>query len=42
MSQQPAPKPNVVARREAIVTGLAALLPETGLIAEPLAYTIRV
>ena len=42
MMQQPAPKPDVLARRDEIVAGLAALLPETGLIAEPLAYTIRV
>jgi len=36
MMQQPAPKPDVLARRDEIVAGLAALLPETGLIAEPL------
>jgi len=34
--QQPAPKPDVLARRDVIVAGLAALVPETGLIAEPL------
>jgi len=36
MMQQPAPKPDVLARRDVIVAGLAALVPETGLIAEPL------
>jgi glycolate oxidase len=35
MIRQPEPKPEVMARREAIVAGLAALLPETGLISEP-------
>ena len=36
MIRQPAPKPDVIARRDAIVAGLRALLPESGLIAEPL------
>ena len=36
MIRQPDPKPDVLARRDAIVAGLRALLPETGLIAEPL------
>jgi len=35
MMRQPEPKPDVMARRDAIVAGLAALLPETGLISEP-------
>jgi glycolate oxidase len=35
MIRQPDPKPDVMARRDAIVAGLAALLPETGLISEP-------
>jgi glycolate oxidase len=35
MIRQPDPKPDVMARREAICAGLAALLPETGLISEP-------
>src|ERR1700761_7766200 len=36
MIRQPDPKPEVMARRESIVAGLRALLPESGLIAEPL------
>ncbi len=36
MIAQPEPKQDVLARREAIVAGLRALLPETGVIAEPL------
>jgi glycolate oxidase len=36
MIRQPDPKPDVMARRDSIVAGLRALLPETGLIAEPL------
>jgi hypothetical protein len=36
MIRQPLPKPDVMARRGSIVAGLRALLPETGLIAEPL------
>src|SRR3954447_23666777 len=36
MIRQPAPKPDVMARRDSIVAGLRALLPESGLIAEPL------
>jgi glycolate oxidase len=36
MVRQPAPKPDVLARREAIVAGLRALLPASGVIAEPL------
>jgi glycolate oxidase len=35
MIRQPAPKPEIMARRDTIVAGLRALLPETGLIAEP-------
>jgi glycolate oxidase len=35
MIRQPAPKPDVMARRDSIVAGLRALLPESGLIAEP-------
>ena len=34
--QQPAPFPSVLARRDAIVAGLRPLVPESGLIAEPL------
>ena len=34
MIRQPAPKPEILARRAEIVAGLRALLPETGLIAE--------
>jgi glycolate oxidase len=36
MIRQPAPKPEILARRDEIVAGLAALLPPDGLIAEPL------
>jgi glycolate oxidase len=36
MIAQPAPKPEVLARRDAIVAGLRRLLPESGVIAEPL------
>jgi glycolate oxidase len=36
MIRQPAPKPDVMARRDSIVAGLRALLPESGVIAEPL------
>ena len=36
MIRQPDPKPDVMARRDSIVSGLRALLPESGLIAEPL------
>ncbi len=36
MISLPPPKPDVLARRDAIVAGLRALLPETGLIAEPI------
>ena len=36
MIRQPAPKPDVMARRDSIVAGLRALLPETGVIAEAL------
>jgi len=36
MIRQPDPKPDVMARRGSIVAGLRALLPDTGLIAEPL------
>ena len=36
MIRQPLPKPDVMARRDSIVAGLRALLPESGLIAEPL------
>ena len=36
MIAQPEPKREVLARREAIVAGLRALLPESGVIAEPL------
>jgi glycolate oxidase len=36
MIRQPDPKPDVLARRDSIVAGLRALLPETGVIAEPL------
>jgi glycolate oxidase len=36
MIQQPEPKRDVLARREAIIAGLRAMLPETGVIAEPL------
>ena len=35
MIRQPDPKPEILARRDAIVAGLRALLPESGLIAEP-------
>lgn len=34
MIRQPDPKPEILARRDAIVAGLRALLPESGLIAE--------
>jgi glycolate oxidase len=36
MIRQPAPKPDVMARRDSIVAGLRALLPESGVIAEPI------
>ncbi len=36
MIRQPLAKPDVMARRDSIVAGLRALLPESGLIAEPL------
>jgi glycolate oxidase len=36
MIAQPAPNPKTLARRDAIVAGLRALVPPTGLIAEPL------
>src|ERR1019366_3393422 len=36
MIAQPEPKREVLARRDAIVAGLRALLPESGVIAEPL------
>jgi glycolate oxidase len=36
MIAQPEPKPDILARRDAIVAGLRALLPPTGVIAEPL------
>jgi glycolate oxidase len=36
MIRQPDPKPDIMRRRDSIVAGLRALLPETGLIAEPL------
>ncbi len=36
MIRQPDPKPDVMRRRDAIVAGLRKLLPESGLIAEPL------
>jgi glycolate oxidase len=36
MIQQPAPKPDVLARRDIIVAGLRDLLPDSGVIAEPL------
>jgi glycolate oxidase len=36
MIRQPDPKPDVLARRDTIIAGLRALLPETGVIAEPL------
>ncbi len=36
MIRQPDPKPDVMARRDAIVAGLRALLPESGVIAETL------
>jgi glycolate oxidase len=36
MIRQPEPKPDVMARRDSIVAGLRALLPESGLIAETL------
>src|ERR1700735_2168199 len=36
MIRQPVPKPDVMARRDSIVAGLRALLPESGLIAAPL------
>ncbi len=36
MIRQPSPKPDVLARRDSIVAGLRALLPATGVIAEPL------
>ncbi len=36
MIRQPDPKPEIMARRGSIVAGLKALLPESGLIAEPL------
>ena len=35
MIRQPIPKADVLARREEIIAGLAALLPETGVISEP-------
>jgi len=38
-SRQPDPKPDVMARRDSIVAGLRGLLPESGLIAEPLRLT---
>jgi glycolate oxidase len=36
MIRQPASKPDVMARRDSIVAGLRALLPESGVIAEPI------
>jgi glycolate oxidase len=36
MIRQPTPKPDVMARRDSIVAGLRALLPESGVIAEPI------
>src|SRR6195952_5101206 len=36
MIRQPDPKPDVMARRDSIVAGLRALLPESGLIAKKL------
>src|SRR3954447_15105113 len=36
MIRQPAPKPDVMARRDSIVAGLRALLPDSGVIAETL------
>jgi glycolate oxidase len=36
MIRQPDPKPDVMRRRDAIIAGLRKLLPESGLIAEPL------
>ncbi|PPQ26677.1 FAD-linked oxidase C-terminal domain-containing protein [Rhodopila globiformis] len=36
MIRQPPPKPDVMARRDSIVAGLRALLPESGVIAEPI------
>ena len=36
MIRQPDPKPEVLARRDAIVHGLRGLLPEDGVIAEPI------
>src|SRR3954468_19443711 len=36
MIRQPAPKPDVMARRDSIVAGLRALLPASGLIPAPL------
>ena len=36
MIAQPEPKPDVLARRDAIVAGLRALLPAEAVIAEPL------
>ncbi|HQT77201.1 MAG: FAD-binding oxidoreductase [Rhodospirillales bacterium 20-64-7] len=36
MIRQPDPKPDVMARRDSIVAGLRALLPESGVIAEPI------
>jgi glycolate oxidase len=36
MIEQPAPKRDVLAKRDAIVAGLRAILPESGVIAEPL------
>ena len=36
MIDLPPPKTDVLARRDAIVAGLRALLPDTGLISEPI------
>ena len=36
MMQQPEPKADILARRDAIVAGLAALLPPEAVIADPL------
>ena len=36
MIRQPEPKPEIIARRDAIVRGLRPLVPESGLIAEPI------
>jgi glycolate oxidase len=36
MIAQPSPKPEILARRDAIVAGLRAILPDSGVIAEPL------